>query len=148
MNMLKKQEELAEIYKYKPLPPLLSFIQRQEYEDNFPDEFKNYKQFTPVYSLSGELLCKNLTDRVYVCGDYGIFLEAEEDDIIKENIIVQPGQEFRFNDKRYSENIKYFWYTMKKGKPVKIYFQQKEVTYADYKPGKYYFSPYEVTTKV
>lgn len=61
MNMLKKQEELAEIYKYKPLPPLLSFIQRQEYEDNLPNEFKNYKQFTPVYSLSGELLCKNLT---------------------------------------------------------------------------------------
>ena len=34
MTMLEKQKELANIYKYKPLPPLLSFMQRQEYEDN------------------------------------------------------------------------------------------------------------------
>lgn len=106
------------------------------------------KQEAPTSKMLCILSGSSSPERIYVCGDYGIFLEAEEDDIIKENIIVQPGQEFRFNDKRYSENIKYFWYTMKKGKPVKIYFQQKEVTYADYKPGKYYFSPYEVTTKV
>ena len=50
MTMLEKQKELANIYKYKPLPPLLSFMQRQEYEDNLPDEFRNYKQNTPIYS--------------------------------------------------------------------------------------------------
>lgn len=147
MDMLKKQEELAQIYKYKPLPPLFSFMQRQEYEDELPEEFKTYTAETPVYSLSGELICTKLTSRVYVCGDYGIFLEADIENMCLNNLKVQPGQEYRIDDKRYSDNIKYHWYTMKTGKPVKIYYQQKEVDYADYKIGKYYFSPYEVTTK-
>lgn len=147
MDMLKKQEELAQIYKYKPLPPLFSFMQRLEYEDELPEEFKTYKEGSPIYSLSGELICNKLTSRVYVCGDYGIFLEAEQEDMLLSNLKIQEGQEFRIDDKRYSDNIKYHWYTMKNGKSVKIYYQQKEVDYADYKIGKYYFSPYEVTTQ-
>lgn len=73
MTMLEKQAELAKIYKYKPLPPLLSFMQRQEYEDDLPEEFKNYKENTPIYSKSGVLICNKLVSRIYVCGDYGIF---------------------------------------------------------------------------
>lgn len=146
MTMLEKQKELANIYKYKPLPPLLSFMQRQEYEDNLPDEFRNYKQNTPIYSKSGILICNKLVSRIYVCGDYGIFLEANREDMVLCNLKVKEGQEYRIHDKRYSENIKYYWYSPITGNDVKIYYQQKTVEYADYLVGKYYFSPYEVTT--
>ena len=62
------------------------------------------------------------------------------------NLKVKEGQEYRIDDKRYSENIKYYWYSPITGNDVKIYYQQKTVEYADYLVGKYYFSPYEVTT--
>ena len=143
MDTRKKQEELAIQYKYKPLPPLFSTVIRELYEENLPEEFREYKG-QPVYSKSGVLLCDKLTDRVYVCGDYGIFLEADAEDMHLENIKVKEGQEYRIKDEKYSKNVKYFWYTPKTGVDVKIYFQQKTVEYADYKVGKYYFSPYEV----
>ena len=145
-EMLKRQAVLAEQYKYKPLPPLFSMQQRQEYLDNLPEEYKSYHG-QPLYSKSGLMICRNLTDRTFVCGDYGIFLEADEENMCLENIKVKEGQEYRINDERYSSNVKYIWYTPKTGSEVKIYFQQKTVDYADYKVGKYYFSPYEVILK-
>ena len=142
-EMLKKQEDLSLQYKYKSLPPIISILQRQEYEDNLPIEWKNY-QGQDIYSLDGVHICRGLTGRIYVCGDYGIFLEADTKDIVFENIIIKPGEEYRINDLRYSEHVKYHWYIPTIGYETKIYFQQKTVTYADYLPGKWYFSPYEV----
>lgn len=76
-----------------------------------------------------------------------VFLEANREDMVLNNLKIKEGQEFRINDKRYSEHIKYYWYRPITGSDVKIYYQQKTVDYADYLVGKYYFSPYEVTTR-
>lgn len=118
-------------------------MQRQEYEDNLPEYWKNYKEGN-IYTLDGVLIATGLTDRKYVCGDYGIFLEINNQSIVKQNIVVKKGQEYRINDPKYSEHVKYQWFSPKNGADVKLYFQQKGVAYADYKPGKWYVSPYEV----
>jgi len=64
--------------------------------------------------------------------------------IINENICVQKGQEYRINDDNYKNNVKYHWLTCKDNSNIKIYFQQKPVNYADYKPFMYYISPFEI----
>ena len=57
ISMLKKQEILADQYKYKPLPPLISLLQRQEYEDALPDFLKNLDSYNRnIFSLTGVLI--------------------------------------------------------------------------------------------
>lgn len=46
----------------------------------------------------------------------------------------------------YSERVKYQWFTARDRSDCKLYFQQKGVTYADYKPNKWYISPFEICT--
>lgn len=143
-KMLKRQEKLASEYKYKAFAPLLSLMQRKEYEENLPQIFLN-REDSPLYSLDGVLLAKKW-DRI-VIGDYGAFIEIADEDVVKENVKVKRGEEYRINDEHYSKRVKYFWYVPINGYPTKIYFQQKTVTYADYQPGKWYASPYEVYVK-
>lgn len=57
---------------------------------------------------------------------------------------IKEGQEFRIYDQRYSNNIKYEWFTMKDNSNIKIYKQKKNVSYADYIIGMFYVSPHEV----
>lgn len=146
-TMLQVQEELAQQYKYKPLPPILSILQRKEYEAYIPEEFRAYVDGTSIYTMKGTIICTGLTKRIYVCGDYGIFLEAEEKNMVHKNIMIKHGQEYRIYEQRFSERVKYHWLTAKDNSGIKIYFQQKTVDYADYIPGMYYFSPYECTVK-
>ena len=154
-KILRLQEELSEEYKYKPLPAELSQIQRDVYKTNLPDIFKpcenkEEKRITalfpdlnhPIFSLDGFLLA-NKADRI-VIGDYGAFIEVADKDMVKENLKVKPGQEYRINEERYAKNVKYHWYIPKEGYETKCYYQQRSVSYADYKPGCWYFSPYEV----
>ena len=58
--------------------------------------------------------------------------------MIRENIKVKPGQEYRFSE-RYS-NIKYYWYCLKEAEEFKIYYQKNTVIYADYLPKMCYIS--------
>lgn len=53
------------------------------------------------------------------------------------------GQEYRFTEK-YKNNVKYMWLTTKDSSACKLYDQQRTVTYADYKAGYFYVSPFEV----
>ena len=76
-------------------------------------------------------------------GDYGAFIEFSEDDITEE-FIIQPGQEYRVNDEKYKNKVKYIWLTINDGSNIKIYKQKRKVTYADYKSKKYYVSVHEV----
>lgn len=142
-NMLEVQEEIANKYKYKKLPPIISLMQRAEYEDNLPTAYKYYNTGTKIYTPKGTLICNTLTDRVYVCGDYGIYLEANKEDMILSNLVIKEGQEYRIYDPRFKDRVKYQWFTINDGSDIKIYYQQRGVDYADYKVGKYYFSPYE-----
>ena len=134
-------EELVQKYKYRTLPKELSKVQRQIYLSELPSFFK----------LEGDLDCKlfdknyNLVANGYsriVIGDYGAYVEIPLDKMIIDNLIVKPGQEYRFYSK-YS-NIKYHWYCLKNNENIKIYYQKKPVTYADYKPENFYISPYDL----
>lgn len=143
-EMLKLQDELAQKYKYKPLSAELSDSYREKYRETVPDDLNMSGAKTPLYSIKGTQLCKAY-DRI-VIGDYGAFIEISPEDMILNNICVKKGQEYRVEDEQYSSRVKYHWLTAKDKSDVKIYYQQRTVTYADYKPNKYYISPFEVST--
>jgi hypothetical protein len=136
------QDELAEKYNYKKLPPELSKSVRNQYLNDLSSVLNingdnNYR----LYSKEGTLIATGY-NRI-VIGDYGAFIEFDEKQIIKSNIQVQKGQEYRYNDK-YKNNVKYYWLTTKDNSGIKICFQQKIVTYADYIPKMYYICPSEI----
>jgi len=140
------QDELAEKYDYKKLPPDLSKSVRNEYLKLLPTILNingdiNFK----LLSNEGTLIANGYNH--IVIGDYGAFIEINENQILNDNIQIQKGQEYRYSDK-YKNNIKYFWLTAKDTSGIKIYFQQKTVIYADYIPKKYYICPYEINLKL
>lgn len=143
MNTLNLEAKLAKKYKYKPLPRNLSEKVRDFYKKNIPEWLKENGNSIPLYTNKGSLIAKRYT-RI-VIGDYGAFIEFETEDIEKiGSFRIAPGQEYRIEDERYSKNVKYIWLTVYDGSGIKIYFQKKGVSYADYKPGKYYISVHEV----
>lgn len=95
-----------------------------------------------LHSLAGTPLCSGY-ERI-VIGDYGAFIEIAPERIYQASLRCKPGQEYRYRDSRFSENVKYLWLTAKDQSDCKIYLQKKTVSYADYVPGMYYISPYEV----
>jgi len=141
MNTLRIEALLADKYGYLPLPPDLSEKYRQFFKDNTPEFLRFEGDSKGLYTKSGSLIC-NQYDRIVV-GDYGAFIEFSEENIGNE-FIIQPGQEYRVNDKKYSKNVKYIWLTIDDNSQVKIYKQKRKVRYADYLPKKYYVSVHEV----
>ena len=82
-----KQEIASDKDTYKPLPPLISIQQRQEYLDALPQEFDvNGNKDCNIYSKSGTLLAIGY-NRV-VIGDYGAFVEFDKTQVVKQNIKV------------------------------------------------------------
>lgn len=142
MNTLKIEEALAKKYRYKKLPEDLSGKYRDFFTENIPNFLFPSGSRDTLCTLSGTPIC-NGYDRIVV-GDYGAFIEFSQSDF-SDSFIVQPGQEYRIDNERYSKNVKYIWLTVNDGSDIKIYLQKKGVTYADYKPGKYYVSVHEVT---
>ncbi len=168
---LKKQADLAEEYSYKKLPGKAAGSALKYYIDNLPEDFAlDYERdlpltgFTPglmecaekpgyeieaksfpMFSRDGTLFAKGF-DRVVV-GHYGAFIEIDPKDMLMDAVKVKPGQEYRINDEKFRERVKYQWFTTKDNSDCKLYFQQKGVTYADYRPNKWYVSPYEVLEK-
>lgn len=140
-EVLKYQQNMVDMYKYKPVPPLYREDALRFYEDNIPEGFSLMGDNVPLFSPEGLKICSKY-NRI-VIGDYGAFIEIMPEDIIHENIKVKNGQEYRDFDERYSKHTKYSWLTTKDRSDVKIYFQKKTVDYADYVPGRYYISPYE-----
>lgn len=143
-EMLAFQEKLANEYKYEPIGISLFLGDvRERYRAALPkwcDLDGNAKQ--RLYSLDGTLLCTGYT-RI-VIGDYGAFVEIAPSRIVKNNICCKPGQEYRYSADRFAAHVKYLWLTAKDKSDCKVYFQKKRVSYADYIPGMYYISPYEV----
>lgn len=170
------QDTLIDMYNYKPLPQNVRDMAYIKYVEALPVTFSPQRMYhlldkntkgsllpihperkcsfgyeiypieqLPVYSKNGTKIA-NKYERI-VIGDYGVFLEIKNEDIIKENIKVKEGQEYRIKHPKYAKNIKYQWFTTKDESNCKLYYQQKEVNYADYKPGYWYISPYEVLEK-
>ena len=142
-NLLQFQELLSQRYKYRKLNKKLSAEVRQKYLDNIPNELniEGDKDFK-IYALSNTLI-SNGYNRI-VIGDYGAFIEFDKTQIVRENIKIKQGQEYRINDPNYKDKVKYYWLTAKDDSDIKIYYQKRTVTYADYKPEVFYVSPYEI----
>ena len=140
MNTLMVEAKLAEKYKYKKLPDDLSENYRQYFRENVPHGlFLNGGG--ALRTLMGSVICSRY--RRIVVGDYGAFIEFDSP-YNESSFVIAPGQEYRVNDERYSRNVKYIWLTINDGSRVKIYYQKRSVTYADYLPGMYYVSVHEV----
>ena len=142
-RMQKVEQDLVKKYKYRPLSPDLSARSRKFFGEQLPQELnvngdKEYKLIT----FQGTHFATGY-NRI-VIGDYGAFIEFSKEQIIKPVIQIKKGEEYRVKDKRYSGNVKFIWLTTKDDSNIKIYYQQKIVTYADYKPGMFYVTPYAI----
>lgn len=143
-TMLAFQKNLAAEYGYAPIEPNLFLGDvRERYLSALPEWCElSGDSGTPLFSLEGTQLC-NGYERI-VIGDYGAFVEILSEHILKNNICCKPGQEYRFTDERFAKKVKYLWFTAADNSDCKIYLQKKRVAYADYVPGLFYISPYEV----
>lgn len=144
MNTLKIEAALAEKYKYKPLSKELSEKYRNFFRENIPSFLNESGSVNSLYTLNGAEICSGY-DRIVV-GDYGAFIEFSQEHITSE-FVIQKGQEYRVYDEKYKNNVKYIWLTINDKSNIKIYFQRRKVSYADYKPNKYYVSVHEVFDK-
>ena len=143
-------KSLSDKYGYKKLPVAESERQRQYYMqklDPFWRDGEFLKYDLKLTTYDGTCLATGVTARGFVCGDYGVFLEIDNSQINRNALQIQKGEEYRVHDPQFRDKVKYQWYTDKEGNGIKMYFQQKGVTYADYKAGKWYVSPYEVTVE-
>lgn len=86
------------------------------------------------FFVEGVLVANGYT-RV-VCGGRGPYIEIHPDSMIESMLELEPGQEYRLEDK-WKQTVYYAWYRTKVGLK-KVYFQYKKVSYADYLPGYYY----------
>ena len=138
---LKKQirdwiKTCSERYLYRPLPKK---IKAQTYE-LYLQGLNGYgaAEHKPV-RIKGTLIASDYES--VVVGDYGAYLElSEEQFILKDQLVVAPKQNWRFNADYIAKTgltIKYYWYELF---GVKVYHQLATVKYADYKPGFYYLS--------
>lgn len=136
-------ENLVRDWNYRPIPPMFSEEARVLYKATLPGWLgKVDPDTTSICTGNGTEFASGFS-RV-VIGDYGAFLEISGEQINRDAIQVQPGQEYRLKEPRYAEHVKYIWMTVSDGSNVKIYWQQRPVEYADYKPGLFYVSPFEV----
>lgn len=145
------QADIAAAYSYKPLPDDVKREALALYLEKLPSSFQGTKREAkggyeiqgkrqPLYLRNGECFAKGYS-RIIV-GNYGAFLEIEPKDILGNLLYTKPEEAYRETEK-YRNNVKYFWKTVG-NTGAKIYEQRRGVSYADYKPGCYYISPYEV----
>ncbi len=130
--------ELSNKYNYKKLSHKESCVARSIYASTLPEFLEQHNQ--PLYTVKGSKICNNF-DRI-VIGDYGAYVEFSSEQANKDLFTIAAGQEYRL-EPRYN-NVKYIWLTIEDNSQVKIYYQKNTVSYADYKPQKYYVSVYEV----
>lgn len=132
---------LAEIHGYKKLNSVLAAQARKFYMQRLP-QIRLDGDEIELRTMQGTLIAKGF--KRIVIGDYGAYVEIDKSQMVRENVRCKPGQEFRFRNPQFKERVKYYWYTATDDSDVKIYYQQRGVTYADYKPGMFYVSPDEL----
>jgi hypothetical protein len=111
---------------------------------------RNYytSQLAPTLSLEGNVYsrffnqAKNHVATGYnrvVIGDYGAYIEFDKEQLNMSLIESRwPGEPIR--------PVKYIWLQTKDWAKTKVYEQRGTVSYADYLVGKYYISPFDVTS--
>lgn len=140
-KLLNYQAKIGKKFNYNPFNEVDSKNLRIKYSTYLPNYFlkENKNNNNKLHAKDGTLIADKY-DRI-VIGDYGAFVEIDEKDIHMENLMIKEGEEYRFSPK-YHENIKYEWYRPKTI-DAKLYHQVRTVSYADYRPNKWYISPYE-----
>jgi len=76
-----------------------------------------------------------------VVGDRGPYIEFSEDQVVREHLEVPADQAYRLTP-RWHGRVFYEEYRTEHG--VMVYKQLRTVSYADYKVGMYYVSPWDV----
>ncbi len=104
---------------------------------------KNKNEFE-FYTIKNALLIAKGYERIVV-GERGPYLEFTDVQILKKNIYIPAGKEYRLHD---PDEIYYYVELRTNVDFIKIYFQKKVVSYADYKIGMYYISPYDLKYKL
>jgi len=141
IRMLKYQEQLADEYKYKPIPRTFFTDVRAEFEEALPEWCDMSGNTTKLETRSNTVIANGYS-RI-VIGDYGAFVEFSHAQADMRHLKIKEGQSYRIEDPRYAEHVKYLWLTADDS-DVKVYDQKRPVDYADYKPGMLYVSVYEV----
>jgi hypothetical protein len=95
------------------------------------------------FTKSGE--CVALHHERTVFGDRGPYVEFKETQIDLLNMHIPQRQLYRINDPKWIDKVYYVEYRTNKDN-VKVYFQKRLVSYADYKIGMYYISPDDLLT--
>lgn len=139
--VLRLQAELAEKYGYKPLPVNDSKVYRELYRRTIPKFLKIDGSDDILYNFSQTLIAHGY-ERI-VIGDYGAFVEFNQEQANPKAYITKSGEEYRSTE-RYAPTVKYEWLTTRDSSDVKIYLQRRTVPYADYKSGYFYISVFEV----
>lgn len=147
MTMLEMQDKLAAKYHYSILPEAIRWKYRKLYLEHLPAPFFEWmscgKEGYPLFSKAGNCIARGFS-RVVV-GDYGAFVEIPSQFLFQNVLTIKPGTEKRLTLK----NAKYNWLCPRfpDGRletECKVYEQKKRVSYADYKEGLYYISPYHL----
>ncbi len=147
-------ERCKTVFKYQRLPDGQSEYARRIYREEIPpflSEFVDTGSDMELCAVNGQLIARGF-NRIVV-GDYGAFVEFNNLQANITHFITMPGQEYR-SAKAYS-SVKFLALTLDSFKNEKsrdiynehsllIYKQLKTVPYADYQPGKYYVSVYQV----
>ena len=95
-----------------------------------------------LYSESGIKICTGY--KRIVIGDRGPYIEFDKSQIIKEVLFIPDNQKWRL-----SNQFNYAYYIEWRTNPdnIKVYEQKRTVSYADYKIGLYYISPFDLRDK-
>lgn len=143
MDTREFEAQLAKDYKYKKIPVDYAKECRKFFKENIPDFLHMEGSSNQcLYTKNGSLL--SIGYKRIVIGDYGAFIEIDPNQASVSTFEVKNGQEYRINDPKYCYNVKYHWYTIDDDSDIKIYYQIKGVSYADYVPGLFYVSVHEV----
>lgn len=126
---------------YKKLAPALSKQVRTIYK-KYTDMLE-LDPAKPLYTHNGIKIAEGF-ERMAI-GDYGAYIEYDLAQVPKGmKYAIEPGQEYR-KLPNWRNRVKYIWYTIPNSDPhIKIYWQLRTVSYADYKIKKFYISPFEI----
>ena len=124
---------------YKKLDEDLSREVRIAYK-TFSNQL-NLNPNLPIFAKDGTKIAEGF-ERI-VIGDYGAYIEYDLSQVPKDmKYVYEKGEEYRI-DPYWRKKVKYIWYTIPTA-DIKIYWQLRTVSYADYKVKKFYVSPYEI----
>jgi len=134
-DIIKKIQRNIRVGSYPKLPPDESKLIRQHFTDCIPLPINGAT--TKISNAAGTVIGNGFT-RI-VIGDYGAYLEFDEDQIKLTNIVQRwAGKPTR--------DVKYIWMQTSDGEETKVYWQRDTVDYADYKAGMYYMDVLDAYT--